>query len=63
MPDSVLADAEVGLAVAVERDYELLGLWRYPELEYPGLQAVRAARPAAGEGTEQDADDVSALGS
>ncbi len=34
VPDYVLADAEVGLAVAVERDYELLGLWRYPEPEY-----------------------------
>src|ERR1035437_8287320 len=34
VPDYVLADADVGLAVAVERDYELLGLWRYPEPEY-----------------------------
>ena len=33
VPDYVLADAEVGLAIAVERDYELLGLWRYPEPE------------------------------
>ena len=33
VPDYVLADAEVGLSVAVERDYELLGLWRYPEPE------------------------------
>ena len=33
VPDYVLADAEVGLAVAVERDYELLGLWQYPEPE------------------------------
>ena len=34
VPDYVLADAEIGLAVAVERDYELIGLWRYPEPEY-----------------------------
>lgn len=34
VPDYVLSDPEVGLAVAVERDYELLGLWRYPEPEY-----------------------------
>jgi hypothetical protein len=34
VPDYVLADEAVGLAVAVERDYELLGLWRYPEPEY-----------------------------
>jgi hypothetical protein len=34
VPDHVLADADVSLAVAVERDYELLGLWRYPEPEY-----------------------------
>jgi hypothetical protein len=34
VPDYVLADADVGLATAVERDYELLGLWRFPEPEY-----------------------------
>ena len=34
VPDYVLADADVGLAVAVERDFELLGLWRYPEPQY-----------------------------
>ena len=34
VPDYVLSDAETGLAVAVERDYEMLGLWRYPEPEY-----------------------------
>jgi hypothetical protein len=34
VPDYVLADADVGLAVSVERDYELLGLCRYPEPEY-----------------------------
>ncbi len=33
VPDYVLSDPEVGLAVAVERVYELLGLWRYPEPE------------------------------
>ena len=45
VPDYVLADAEVGLAVAVERDYELLGLWRYPEPEYQVFkQCVLLAR-------------------
>jgi len=34
VPDYELADPVVGLAIAVERDYELLGLWRYPEPEY-----------------------------
>jgi|SRR5579862_2077222 len=34
VPDYVLADEEVGLAVALERDYELIGRWRYPEPEY-----------------------------
>jgi len=34
VPDYVLADPDVGLAVAAERDYELLDLWRYPETEY-----------------------------
>ena len=33
VPDYVLADVDVGLAVAIERDFELLGLWRYPEPE------------------------------
>ena len=45
VPDYVLADAEVGLAVVVERDYELLGLWRYPEPEYQDFkQCVLLAR-------------------
>jgi SAM-dependent methyltransferase len=45
VPDYVLADAEVGLATAVERDYELLGLWRYPEPEYQEFkQCVLLAR-------------------
>ncbi len=45
VPDYVLADAEVGLAVAVERDYEMLGLWRYPEPEYHDFkQCVLLAR-------------------
>src|ERR1017187_7689037 len=45
VPDYVLADADVGLAVAVERDYELLGLWRYPEPEYQEFkQCVLLAR-------------------
>ena len=45
VPDYVLADADVGLAVAVERDYELLGLWRYPEPEYQDFkQCVLLAR-------------------
>lgn len=43
--DYVLADEEVGLATAVERDYELLGLWRYPEPEYQEFkQCVLLAR-------------------
>ena len=45
VPDYVLADADVGLAVAVERDYELLGVWRYPEPEYQEFkQCVVLAR-------------------
>ncbi|MEI6233998.1 MAG: DUF6094 domain-containing protein [Planctomycetota bacterium] len=45
VPDYVLADVEVGLAIAVERDYELLGLWRYPEPEYQDFkQCVLLAR-------------------
>ena len=45
VPDYVLADAEVSLAVAVERDYELLGLWRYPEPEYQDFkQCILLAR-------------------
>jgi hypothetical protein len=45
VPDYVLADPDVGLAVAVERDYELLGLWRYPEPEYGEFkQCVLLAR-------------------
>jgi hypothetical protein len=45
VPDYVLADADVGLAVAVERDYELLGLWRYPEPQYADFnQCVLLAR-------------------
>jgi hypothetical protein len=45
VPDYVLADANVGLAVAVERDYELLGLWRYPEPEYQHFkQCILLAR-------------------
>jgi SAM-dependent methyltransferase len=45
VPDYVLADPDVGLAVAVERDYELLGLWRYPEPEYSQFkQCVLLAR-------------------
>jgi hypothetical protein len=45
VPDYVLADADVGLAVAVERGYELLGLWRYPEPEYSQFkQCVLLAR-------------------
>jgi hypothetical protein len=45
VPDYVLADADVGLAVAVERDFELLGLWRYPEPEYQDFkQCVLIAR-------------------
>src|SRR5690606_31559692 len=34
VPDKVLADAASGLAAAVERDYQVLGLYRYPEPEY-----------------------------
>ena len=34
VPDYVLSDPDVGLAIAVERDYELIGLWRYPEPQY-----------------------------
>lgn len=45
VPDYVLADSDVGLAIAVERDYELLGLWRYPEPEYQDFkQCVLLAR-------------------
>ena len=45
VPDYVLADSDVGLAVAVERDYELLGLWRYPTPEYQDFrQCVLLAR-------------------
>ncbi len=45
VPDYVLADADVGLTVAVERDYELLGVWRYPEPEYQDFkQCVLLAR-------------------
>jgi hypothetical protein len=45
VPDYVLADTEVGLATAVERDYELLGLWRYPEPQYADFkQCVLLAR-------------------
>ena len=45
VPDNVLADADTALAVAVERDYELLGLWRYPEPEYAVFkQCVLIAR-------------------
>ncbi len=45
VPDYVLADPDVGLAIAVERDYELLGLWRYPEPEYADFkQCVLLAR-------------------
>ena len=45
VPDYVLADVDVGLAVAVERDYEMLGLWRYPEPEYQEFnQCVLLAR-------------------
>jgi hypothetical protein len=45
VPDYVLADADVGLATAVERDYELLGLWRYPEPQYADFkQCVLLAR-------------------
>ncbi|MEI6232901.1 MAG: DUF6094 domain-containing protein [Planctomycetota bacterium] len=45
VPDYVLTDADVGLAIAVERDYELLGLWRYPEPEYQDFkQCVLLAR-------------------
>jgi hypothetical protein len=46
VPDNVLDDADAGLAVAVERDYELLGLWRYPEPEYQEFQqcVLRARR-------------------
>jgi hypothetical protein len=45
VPDYVLADVDVGLAIAVERDFELLGLWRYPEPEYQDFkQCVLLAR-------------------
>ena len=45
VPDYVLADVDVGLAVVVERDYELLGVWRYPEPEYQDFkQCVLLAR-------------------
>ncbi|MEI6235735.1 MAG: DUF6094 domain-containing protein [Planctomycetota bacterium] len=45
VPDYVLSDPDVGLATAVERDYELLGLWRYPEPEYSEFkQCVLLAR-------------------
>jgi len=45
VPDHVLADADVGLATAIERDYELFGLWRYPEPEYSEFhQCVLLAR-------------------
>ena len=45
VPDYVLSDADVGLATAIERDYELLGLWRYPEPEYQEFkQCVLLAR-------------------
>ena len=45
VPDHILADADVGLATAVEREYELLGLWRYPEPEYSEFrQCVLIAR-------------------
>jgi len=45
VPDYVLADPDVGLATAIERDYELLGLWRYPEPEYQEFkQCVLLAR-------------------
>jgi hypothetical protein len=45
VPDYVLADSGSGLAMAVERDYELLGLWRYPEPEHAAFkQCVLLAR-------------------
>jgi hypothetical protein len=45
VPDYVLADEEVGLAIAVERDYELVGVWSYPEPEYQDFkQCVLVAR-------------------
>jgi hypothetical protein len=45
VPDHVLSDADVGLAIALERDYELIGLWRYPEPEYAEFkQCVLLAR-------------------
>src|SRR6185436_17344779 len=34
VPDYVLADAKTNLAVAVERDYQVLAVFRYPEPEY-----------------------------
>lgn len=34
VPDYVLADRYCGLAVSVERNFQLLGLWRFPEPEY-----------------------------
>lgn len=34
VPDKVLADTASGLAVAVERDYSVLAVFRYPEPEY-----------------------------
>ena len=45
VPDYVLSDPDVGLAVVVERDYELIGLWRYPEPQYAEFkQCILLAR-------------------
>ena len=48
VPDYVLSDEDCGLAVAIERDYEVLGLWHYPEPEYSDFkQCVLLAKRRA----------------
>ncbi len=45
VPDYVLSDPDVGLATAVEREFEIVGLWRYPEPKYADFkQCVLLAR-------------------
>lgn len=40
VPDYVLADAKTGLALAVERDYEVSGVYRFPEPDYELFKQV-----------------------
>lgn len=38
VPDYILSDAQTGLAAAVERDYRVLVVYRYPEPEYQSFK-------------------------